>query len=719
MPVRAPVPAEESRRLARLRELMVLDTMPEPIFDTVARIASEVCGTPVGLLSLIDTDRQWFKANHGLDGATQTPRDEAFCAHAILQDEIMEVPDATHDPRFADNPHVTAPAGIRFYAGAPLTLPTGERMGTLCVIDYQARRLTPEQTRALAQLAEMAMHAMVMRRDLIARSLSARSDYELAMADSSARHRALVEDQAEMVSQALADGTLVYVNPAYARHFGREQDALRGANLFDFIDPVDAPTVRALVTHVLQTGVSQEGENRMVEPDGAERWIAWTNTRQRDAQGRPLLHSVGRDVTARKQAELRLAENERFVRMITDSLPLRIAYLDGERRYRFVNRAHSERFALPREQILGKRRSDLLGQPPDAELMHWSAQAAAGQAQRFEFEELVHGEPRRIESQLIPDIGTDGGVRGVFSIGIDITERAAAEQQLRALTATLRSVTEAIPAIVAVVGSDLRYRFVNSAFERWHGAPRDQIMGQSIVDALGAEEAARRQPWLSRVLAGETVNFELEYPAGRIRHLAYSYIPLWLDSGAPDGFVSIAQDNTLQRQEAIRLLQLSQHDALTGLLNRAGFEAWLDERMRAGAGPLLGLLYIDLDHFKPVNDQHGHPAGDAVLQMFAQRVQGLVRPSDAVARLGGDEFAVVLTGVRAVAHAQIVADKIVAAAHAPFQVGDLSLRIGASVGIAVNADAEAGWRGLMARADNLLYAAKSAGRGRAVGAHAG
>ncbi len=712
MTVRAPLPPNELQRLERLRDLMVLDTLPEPIFDTLARTASEVCGTPVGLLSLIDADRQWLKANHGLPDTGRTPRDEAFCAHAILGDGVMQVPDAARDPRFAHNPHVIAPDGIRFYAGAPLTLPGGERLGTLCVIDYAARRLNDAQTRTLSRLAELATQAMLMRRELIARSLSARSDHELSLSQSEERHRALVEDQAEMVSQALPDGTLAYVNPAYARHFGKQPDAMVGDNLFDYVSPADRDTVRSLVAEVLATGGSRLGENRMVEPDGAERWIAWTNTRQRDAQGRVLLHSVGRDVTVRKQAETRLADSERFVRLITDSLPVRIAYLDQERRYRFVNRAHSERFALPREQVVGKRRSELLGEPPDAELVRGAAAALAGAPQRFEYEERIGDTAQRIDVQLIPDVAPDGNVRGVFSIGIDITERAAAQERMQALTATLRSVTEAIPAIVAVVGGDLRYRFVNSAFERWHGASREQIVGRSIADTLGGHEAGRRQPWVSRVLAGETVDFELEYPAGRIRHLGYTYIPLRLETGVQDGFVSIAQDITQHRLEAMRLLQLSQRDALTGLLNRAGFEAWLDGRMRDGEGPGLALLYVDLDHFKPVNDQHGHPAGDAVLQQFAQRVQALVRPADAVARLGGDEFAVVLHGVRDATHAQAVADKIVAAAHAPFQVGALSLHIGASVGIALGADAQRGWRDLLARADALLYEAKAAGRGR-------
>ena len=154
---------------------------------------------------------------------------------------------------------------------------------------------------------------------------------------------------------------------------------------------------------------------------------------------------------------------------------------------------------------------------------------------------------------------------------------------------------------------------------------------------------------------------------------------------------------------------------LTGLLNRAGFEDYLERRLKEGNGPGLALLCIDLDHFKAVNDQHGHPAGDQVLQLFAQRMRALVRPTDAVARLGGDEFAIVLPGMNEGVGARAVADKVIKAAHAPFNLGSLQVGIGASVGVAYGVEPNAGWRDLVARADAMLYRAKESGRGRQAG----
>jgi signal transduction histidine kinase len=161
--VKAPLPDDEPARLAALHEAQVLDTAPEQDFDDIALLASEICGTPMGVVSLVDADRQWFKAKIGLD-LEETHRDLAFCAHAIHSHEILEVPDATADSRFADNPLVVGPDNIRFYAGAPVVLDGTHSVGTVCVIDTVPRELTPAQRRALRSLARHASVQLELRR---------------------------------------------------------------------------------------------------------------------------------------------------------------------------------------------------------------------------------------------------------------------------------------------------------------------------------------------------------------------------------------------------------------------------------------------------------------------------------------------------------------------------------------------------------------------------
>ncbi len=157
---------DESFRLNTLRLYRILDTTTEKAFDDITQLASTVCGTPISLVSLVDEERQWFKSRQGL-GATWTPRNQAFCDHAIRYDQVMVVEDAQADERFVDNPLVTDEPNIRFYAGAPLTVSNGARLGTLCVIDTQPRTLTPEQEHALHVLRDAAVAQLELRRAAI------------------------------------------------------------------------------------------------------------------------------------------------------------------------------------------------------------------------------------------------------------------------------------------------------------------------------------------------------------------------------------------------------------------------------------------------------------------------------------------------------------------------------------------------------------------------
>ncbi len=153
----------ENARLAALKSYHVVDTKPEPYFDKIVEAAAGVCDTPIALVSFVDKDRQWFKAKYGLN-VDETPRDISFCAHAILDDELMEVNDARRDPRFADTPLVSGEPYIEFYAGAPLVTSAGYRLGTLCVIDRQPRQLSEVQTHVLEVLRDAVMRELEMRR---------------------------------------------------------------------------------------------------------------------------------------------------------------------------------------------------------------------------------------------------------------------------------------------------------------------------------------------------------------------------------------------------------------------------------------------------------------------------------------------------------------------------------------------------------------------------
>lgn len=221
---------QESLRIKALQAFEVLDTLAEPMFDDIALLASQICGTPIALISLVDTERQWFKAKVGLD-ADQTPREMAFCAHAILDpDEVFVVGDTLEDQRFATNPLVTGSPDIRFYAGAPIVTPEGLPIGTVCAIDRQPRQITPEQMRSLQALSRQVARMLMFRKASLERIVAVEGQLQ-AQADEAKRLMSFASLDLDL--KAFVDRRYAYVavNSAYLGYWGRDVADVVGKTL--------------------------------------------------------------------------------------------------------------------------------------------------------------------------------------------------------------------------------------------------------------------------------------------------------------------------------------------------------------------------------------------------------------------------------------------------------------------------------------------------------
>ena len=234
-------------------------------------------------------------------------------------------------------------------------------------------------------------------------------------------------------------------------------------------------------------------------------------------------------------------------------------------------------------------------------------------------------------------------------------------------------------------------------------------------ETLGETLYAQRKPMMDEALNGKTSVTELTSTAlGIERHLAVTYVPDLDDQGIAQGFYTLTSDVSGIRRAEQNMAALARHDALTKLPNRYQLEEKLDNAVRRSkrTGAPIAVMFLDIDHFKSINDSLGHAAGDEVLKLFGQRLQGAVRETDTVGRLAGDEFLIILEGIHAVSEAEAVASKILASIGAEMIILEHPLLVSTSIGIAFAIDGNLTPNELIAQADKALYQAKADGRGR-------
>lgn len=449
----ASLPPDEDRRLERLLSLGVLDTGAEPLFDALTRAASLLTGAPVALMTLVDERRQWFKANVGLEGATETSRDVAFCSYTIQGDELFVVPDAMDDPRFADNPLVTDAPHIRFYAGAPITLSDGLRMGALCVIDREPRQLPPEHASILRELARAAAEALEQRKAAMERAESMQREALL--------HRLLGEDRTRLAAilDASQAGTWEWnihtgemrFNEQWAQILGyqledldqlsasvwrdtsaRHEPAFLGAQR-RLMHPDDLPAMDERLRHHLASDRPLfEVEGRLRHKDG--HWV-WGLLRgrviSRRDDGSPLwMYGTLVDITSRKQAVDAVQRSERrFRKLFEESLGL-ICTHDIHGTLLSANPAAAQSLGYSMAELLGRPFKDLI-QPQLHPMFDDYLERVTTQGVAQGLLQITAHDGRLLTWQYHNSLDNEGGETYVLGHALDVTERVRQEIQLR------------------------------------------------------------------------------------------------------------------------------------------------------------------------------------------------------------------------------------------------------------------------------------------------
>lgn len=301
--MQAPIPPYEKERLEALRQLEILDTPGETSLDRITRLVARMLDVPIALVSLVDENRQWFKSRIGLD-AMQTPRELAFCAHAILQTTPLVVPDAAADERFRDNLLVTGAPHIRFYAGVPIRTSKGFAVGTLCAIDERPRQMTEEELSILRDLADIVSREVQLRENLmLARQQKNRSD--ALFKASEAGYRSMFELASVGIALVAPDGGWINVNAALCDIIGYTREELKNLTFQDITHPEDLNTDMGLLQQLVDNEIDHyQMEKRYLRKGDGPVWVSLSVTKKLSSEGHlEYFISIIQNIQARKELE--------------------------------------------------------------------------------------------------------------------------------------------------------------------------------------------------------------------------------------------------------------------------------------------------------------------------------------------------------------------------------------------------------------------------------
>ena len=577
---------DEAARLLALRETLVMDTASEQVFDDLTQLASRICGTPIALLSLVDAERQWFKSKVGL-AVNQTPRELAFCAHAIqAPDKLMEVPEA--DPRFASNPLVTGEPRIAFYAGVPVLSSEGFALGTLCVIDRQSRSLSPEQRDSLQALARTAGELLRARRQ---RAQLLQTCDQLQESD--ARFRRMAQDAPVKMWMSDASGARVFNNQRWCEYVGPGQGSQLGDAWLKAVHPADADHARNEARAAHEKGVLYRSSYRLRNAQGLYRWHLDSGSPRFDEGGEYLGH-VGSVTDVHDQSlaaedlewrvQLRTAELTALLQCMPDaviSVDMQGRVLVCNARAVEITGRHADEVPPASEQwsdFYGMLGTD--GKPLDASEIPL-VRALTGEvvaSHEMRIRNQVNGEIVIVEARARPLTNDAGQPVGAVVVFADITARKAASAAAEQTRARLAAVFEQSPffnGLLSVEGVLIEandFAFQATGWRREDGM--DKPFWEGPWWRRSGDMQARIRAAVTQAAAGESFSDSCSYfaktDAGIVeRRLDFLASPVF-DAGGEVINIYITGQDATERESARLALEESQGRYRTLMSNSPG-----------------------------------------------------------------------------------------------------------------------------------------------------
>lgn len=617
---------DEARVLAALHALQVLDTASEPVFEALAQAASLVCGAPIALISLVDAERQWFKANVGLGGVQETPRDLAFCAHAVLGSEVMVVPDAHADARFADSPLVTGDPHIRFYAGAPVRLSSGDAIGTLCVIDREPRALSAMQRDTLRCLATAVAGALEGR--------VAKQQAEAAMRE--AAWAALVlEHSADAIVSLDAQLIVRRWNPAAERLFGYSAAEIIGQPA-SLLAPPDQVASQQQARNCAVAGQAHTYDALRRHKDGTELPVAITLVPEFDAQGQvPTATLFVRDNRPHQRALAASRSAEELMRRQYEHTPLMLHVIDASNRLLMVSNRWLDALGYQRDEVIGRPSLDFLTPASREKALREGLPTirATGRITDIELQFVTrNGRVRDVLLSAIADAGPQGEL---IVAGLqDVTERKlqeAARRESEDLLERTGQVAGVGGWVLDVDSGRIRW---SSMTRRIHGVAQDyEPQLETAIDFYAPEARPLIQAAVEMGMAHGTP-WDLELPMLRAdghRIWVRAVGAVEFADGKPERLVGALQDITerrlLDQQLAKKRLALARsNEDLERFAYVASHDLQEPLRMVTSYGQLLARRHAD--ELSAEGREFLHYMVDG-----GQRAQALIRDLLALARL--------------------------------------------------------------------------------------